>query len=44
MRNEVMRMEPWLFNLFPDRLKTKEMCEKAVENDPWLLEFVPDHF
>ena len=28
----------------PDHYKTQEMCEKAVEKDPWRLYDVPDHF
>ena len=28
----------------PDHLKTDKMCEKAVENDPWSLKYVPDWF
>ena len=28
----------------PDHLKTKKMCEKAVEAGPWLLYHVPDCF
>ena len=27
----------------PDRLKTQEMCERAVEDKPEALRFVPDH-
>ena len=27
----------------PDRFKTQEMCNKAVEKDSWALRFVPDH-
>ena len=28
----------------PDKLKTLEMCEKAVIEDPWVLQYVPDKF
>ena len=27
-----------------DNFKTREMCIKAVEKDPWHLYYVPDHF
>ena len=29
---------------FPDQYKTQEMCNKAVEEDLCLLEYVPDWF
>ena len=28
--------------LVPDHFKTQEMCEKAVENNPYMQEYVPD--
>ena len=28
---------------FLDRFKTKRVCEKAVEDEPETLEYVPDH-
>ena len=28
----------------PDRFKTQNMCEKAVEKGPYMLRFVPDWF
>ena len=28
----------------PDNLKTQEMCERAVREDPWQLKDVPYHF
>ena len=28
----------------PDHFKTQEMCNKAMEKDPWLLGDVPDCF
>ena len=31
-------------NEIPDRLKTKKMCIKAPEENPWLLEGVPGCF
>ena len=27
-----------------DHFKTKRMCERAIEDEPETLEFVPDHF
>ena len=27
-----------------DNFKTQEMCDKAVEKDPWSLAEEPDHF
>ena len=29
--------------VIPDHFMTQEMCERAVEVDPWFLEYVPDH-
>ena len=28
----------------PDRLKTKEMCNEAVRNNPYTVEYVPDQY
>ena len=28
----------------PDQYKTQEMCNEAVQRDPWILEYVPDQF
>ena len=28
----------------PEHLKTQEMCNEAVQMDPWALRYVPDHF
>ena len=39
-----MDIEPRFLLLVPDRLKTREMCEKAVEKYLWLLKYVPDWF
>ena len=33
----------WFLRFVLDHLKTEEMCEKAVEEKPYTLEFVPDH-
>ena len=32
------------FRRIPDRFKTEEICKKAVEIDPSMLKYVPDHF
>ena len=32
------------FHYIPDRLKTQEMCEKAVKDDHFSLQYVPDWF
>ena len=39
-----MRKNPVAFYLIPDKLKTQEMCIKAVHNVPWQLEYLPDCF
>ena len=44
MCNEEMSDNPAVFFLIPDRLKTQECCIKAVEVDPWQLDYVLDHF
>ena len=36
--------DPAVFFLIPDCFKTEEMCEKAVEVDPWQLKDDPNHF
>ena len=36
--------EPEALEFVPDHLKTKKMCEGAVEVSPWQLKYVPDHF
>ena len=28
----------------PDQYKTQEICDKVVEEDSWLLKYVPDNF
>ena len=33
--NEIMRTMPNALRHVPDSLKTKKICEKAVEDDPW---------
>ena len=45
MCNEIMRINPAVFFLVPDRFKTQEMCIKALKVDTWrVLEDVPDCF
>ena len=41
--NEIMCTMPNALRHVPDSLKTKEICEKTVEDDPWQLKYVPDH-
>ena len=38
-----MRTMPDAFHRIPERFKTQEMCKKAVEVDPSLLQLFPDH-
>ena len=38
-----MRENPEVFFLVPDHFKTQELCEIAVEVDPWQLNDVPDY-
>ena len=37
-------IEPRFLPFLPDRIKTREMCEKAVKKYLWLLKYVPDWF
>ena len=37
-------MEPRYLKLIPDDLMTQEMCNKAVEKNPWLMHYVPLKF
>ena len=32
-----------LIMVIPDRFKTQELCNEAVEADPYTLRFIPDH-
>ena len=32
----------FMFEYVPDRFKSREMCEQAVKENPYLLQFVPD--
>ena len=44
MYNKEMDIEPRFLPLVAARLKTQEMCEKAVEKYPWLLKHFLDWF
>ena len=44
MCEEVMHVRSAAFLLIRDRLKTQEMCIRAVKVDPWQLYDVPDWF
>ena len=37
-------IEPRFLPFLPDRIKTREMCEKAVKKYLWLLKYVLDWF
>ena len=37
-------MEGQALRYVPDKHKTEEICNKAIENDPYNLKFVPDRF
>ena len=37
-------IEPRFLPFLPDRIKTREMCEKAVKKYLWLLKYVTDWF
>ena len=39
-----MRIIPKAFHHVTDRFETQEMCNKAVEVDPWQLKDVPNYF
>ena len=46
IRYLLLEYVPWTQEMWgwaPDRFKTQEMCNKAVEKDPWALRFLPDH-
>ena len=40
----IVKVEPEALEYVPDHLETQEMCEKAIEEDPWCLCAVPDRF
>ena len=33
---------PFVFNSVTDRYKTQEMCDKAVDDNPSTIKYVPD--
>ena len=41
---KAFEVDPTSLYDIPDNLKTEETCNKAVEDDPFLLQFVPDRF
>ena len=43
MRIEALRMVLYPLAYVSDHFKTLEICEKAVEDDPWQLKYAPDH-
>ena len=42
MYSQAVSSNPAVFLLLPDCFKTQEMCDKALEVDPWSLYDVPD--
>ena len=44
MYNEIMHTMPNPFHRILDRFKTQDMCNKAIEVDPWQLKDVSDRF
>ena len=44
MFKKAVEKNPYHLGDFPDRFKTQEACERAVEDDPEAIEYVPDHF
>ena len=45
MCDKAINEYPYPINLIPDRFKTEDMCDKAVE-ETWFInfEYVPDRF
>ena len=35
---------PFLLKYIPDKYKTEDMCNNAVNSKPWVLQYVPDQF
>ena len=33
-----------MLEFVPDQYKMREMCNEAVQSDPWMLEDVPDQY
>ena len=44
MCEEAVENESRSLGHVPDSLKTHKMCNKAVQDKPWLLKYVPDWF
>ena len=40
----VVSIGPRYLTFLPDRLRTKEMCNEAVRNNPYTLKYVPDQY
>ena len=38
------RKKPRFLAFVPGIFKTQNMCDKALEADPWSFKYVPDHF
>ena len=38
----LLLLMPSILFFIPDHLKTQELCEKAIEKNPWGLDYVPD--
>ena len=43
-KQEMFNEDPSSLRHIPDKFKTQEICEKALEQDSWQLENVPDYF
>ena len=45
MYEKAVEADPQYLRYVPDKFKTQEMCNRAVENNPyWCFEYVPDKF
>ena len=44
MCKEVTEVDPWQLKNVPNHFKTQEMCDKAVRDYLFSLQFVPDFF
>ena len=42
MCNGAVKEDPWLLRHVHDHFKTEGICEKAVEDEPETLKYVPD--
>ena len=43
MCEEAVWIEPRSLAFVPDRLKTEDLCIKAVRRNPYVLDYVPDY-